>query len=110
MVNAFFGSAGPAVAPTTRCNSSLPPSENGLDTRIQLQALSVSQWRVCDTRWPEHDARSLLAFIEKRAERFDVVQVCSGLERFSFRTLAEAKRHFAKELHLAVGSLGRCGL
>jgi hypothetical protein len=58
--------------------------------------LSASQWRVCDTRWSEHDARSLLGFIEKRAENFDVIQVYSGLKRLSFGSLAEATRYFAR--------------
>jgi hypothetical protein len=93
-VNAFFGSAGPAVAPTTRSQTDAPRSDPFLD----VQALSASQWRVCDIRWPEHDARRLLGFVEKRAERFDVIQVYAGLKRLSFGSLAEATRYFARDL------------
>jgi hypothetical protein len=91
-VNAFFGSAGPAVAPTTPSHTDAPR----IDTFLDVQALSASQWRVCDTRWSERDARSLLGFIEKRAERFDVIQVRPGLKRLSFGSLADATHYFAR--------------
>jgi hypothetical protein len=64
---------------------------------IDLQPLSGSQWRVCDTRWPEHDARNLLGFIEHKNGLFEVVQIDHGLTHLSFRSLADATAHFSRE-------------
>jgi hypothetical protein len=75
----FYGTAGPAITVAER-----RAANPLMTTHIGMQALSASQWRVWDKRWPEHDARSVLGFIEKRAERFDVIRIYSGLVRRSF--------------------------
>jgi hypothetical protein len=89
MPTAFFGSAGPAAAPARPASDPQPVHEE-----IRLELLSDTQWRVCDSRWSEYDARSLVGFIEKRDELFEVMQLDHGFERFTFTTLVEAIAHF----------------
>lgn len=103
MGTAFFGSAGRAATPTlSHPSPARPPlprtSEAPAFTgNIDLQPLSGSQWRVCDTRWPEHDARNLLGFVEYKSGLFEVVQIDHGLTHLSFRSLADAASHFSRE-------------
>ncbi len=62
---------------------------------IVIEPLSATQWRACDTRWSENDARSLLGFIEKKEDDlFETMQLDHGFEWFSFASLAEATAHF----------------
>lgn len=74
-----------------------PPAPDGA-REVEVLALSSSQWKICDRRWPEHDARNLIGFVEKDEGLFEVVEVDRGLERFSFPTLAEATAHFARRV------------
>ena len=85
---------GPGLAPEFRGRPEVPLASS----EVSVQRLSASQWRMCDTRWPEHDARSLLGFIELTGGRFEVVQVDRGFECFSFASLAEATAHFSRSL------------
>ncbi|HEY5222421.1 MAG TPA: hypothetical protein VIJ18_05135 [Microbacteriaceae bacterium] len=62
---------------------------------IVIEPFSDTQWRACDIRWSEHDARSLLGFIEKKGnDLFEVMQLDHGFEWFSFATLEAATAHF----------------
>lgn len=61
---------------------------------IVVQSLSATQWRIRDNRWPENDARSLVGFIEKRGEKFEVAQLDQGSEWFWVESLVEATAHF----------------
>jgi hypothetical protein len=61
---------------------------------IVVQPLSATQWRIRDNRWPENDARSLVGFIEKRGEKFEVAQLDQGGERFWAGSLVEATAQF----------------
>lgn len=63
---------------------------------IDVQILSMSAWRIRDKRFPEHDARALIGFIEKKADLFEVMQLGQGFQWFSYPTLAEAIAHFAR--------------
>jgi len=90
VVIAFFGSAGRAATPAPS-----RPRKTIVLRDIEVQPMSGSQWRVCDRRWPEHDARSLLGFIERKHNLFEAVQIDHGLERFSFLSLMEATAHFS---------------
>lgn len=67
----------------------------GSRKKIIVEPLSDTQWRVCDTRWPEHDARSLRGYIEKTDDVFEVMQLDHGFEWFSYVSLDEAIAHFA---------------
>lgn len=108
MGTAFFGSAGRAATPTlshptlSYSSPTRPPRPRASEAttftgNIDLQPLSGSQWRVCDTRWPEHDARNLLGFIEHKKGLFEVVQINHGLTHLSFTSLADATAHFSRE-------------
>ncbi|GAB2510420.1 hypothetical protein [Paramicrobacterium agarici] len=63
---------------------------------IRLDALSHREWRVIDTRLPEHDAPCVLGFIERCGNRYETLVLGRGVRRYSFPSLAEAKRHFAR--------------
>lgn len=108
MGTAFFGSAGRAATPTRSHPTPSPsspvhprrpraPEAHAFTGNIDLQPLSGSQWRVCDSRWPEHDARNLLGFIEHKNGLFEVVQIDHGLTHLSFTSLADATAHFSRE-------------
>lgn len=83
MSNTDRATSGPHTA-----NSSITDGE------IVVQSLSATQWRVRDKRWPENDARSLVGFIERKGELFEVTQLDRGSEWFWFGSLTEATAHF----------------
>jgi hypothetical protein len=78
-----------AVLPTERGSAELRDWE-----RIVVERLSVTQWRVCDMRWFDHDARGLRGYIEKKGDIFEAMQLGRGFEWFSFPSLEEATTHF----------------
>src|ERR1700712_2787212 len=41
-----------------------------IDERISVVALSESEWKLCDSTAPSSDAASLLAFVEKDADGY----------------------------------------
>ncbi|GAB3806239.1 hypothetical protein GCM10028798_28900 [Humibacter antri] len=59
-----------------------------------VQRLSTTQWRVCDRRWSNQDARCLLGFIEKKGDRFELMELGHGFHWLTFASLAEAAEHF----------------
>jgi hypothetical protein len=63
---------------------------------VEVQSLSSSAWRIRDTRFPEHDARALIGFIEHKGEMFEVMQMGRGFQWFTYSTLQEAIAHFAR--------------
>jgi len=95
MVEAFFGSGGPACTVTNvERTCSAPTGED-----ILAEPLSRSQWRVIDRRLPDNDAGSVLGFIEEKADAsgqlFEVLQLGQGVRWFTFPTLVEALNHFS---------------
>lgn len=62
---------------------------------VVVRPLSNSQWRVCDDRYPQSDARSLLGFIENGNHCFDVVELDCGGACSSASTWSEAMSHFS---------------
>jgi len=99
MHTTFFGSCGLAVTPVPA--TSEPGAIAG---DLQIQSLSGSQWRVCDRRWSQDDARNLLGFIEKTANGlFEVIHLGDGFQRFSYASLAEATAHFTDAQPLDTG-------
>lgn len=92
MVEAFFGPGGPAcTANGADCTCRAPSGED-----ILVQQLSASQWRVIDRRFPDHDARSLLGFIEESDHRFEVMWIGQGFQGVTFPSLAEALNYFSE--------------
>jgi len=65
-------------------------------TDIDVQSLSPSAWRVRDTRFPESDARALIGFIEEKGEVFEVMQMGSGFQWFTYHSLQDAIGHFGR--------------
>lgn len=88
----FFGPGGPARFSGHVQDDYTPPSEGDLI----VQPLSGSQWRVSDRRYPEHDACSLLGFIEEKDDTFELTQLEHGFQWFYFSCLAEAIAHFTQ--------------
>lgn len=88
----LFGPGGPAVFPDHIQRDSLPRTREDL----VVYTLSASQWRISDRRYPEHDASSLLGFIEEKDGTFELTQLEHGFEWFYFSSLAEAVAHFAR--------------
>ncbi|MET4781563.1 hypothetical protein [Glaciihabitans sp. UYNi722] len=61
---------------------------------IEIVALSNGEWRVCDSRLPNDDARRVLGFIESKNGAYEVFQLGRAFEWFVFDSLAEATAHF----------------
>jgi hypothetical protein len=61
---------------------------------LEIRALSGSEWRVSDRRVSPQDAFSLLGFIEKKHDVYEVMQLGRGFEFFSFPTFDDAIAHF----------------
>jgi hypothetical protein len=61
---------------------------------IRLDALSDTEWRVCDNRLAETDHLSILGFIELRNGQFEVTTMDAPGERVMFGSLAEARALF----------------
>ena len=88
----FFGSGGPTRFSDQVQGDCTPPAEEDLI----VQPLSGSQWRVSDRRYFEHDACSLLGFIEEKDDVFELLQLEHGFQWFSFTSLDEAIAHFTQ--------------
>jgi hypothetical protein len=92
MGTTFFGPGGPAIFSGHSDRVCTPPAEEDL----VVHPLSESQWRVSDRRYPEHDACSLLGFIEEKNDTFELTQLEHGFQWFYFSSLAEAIAHFTQ--------------
>ena len=66
-----------------------------LSIDIRLDALSDTEWRVCDRRVAESDHLSILGFIELRGGQFEVTTMSAPSERRYFDSLAHARAAFA---------------
>ena len=62
---------------------------------IRLDLISVTEWRVCDRRFPEQDSRSILGFIERRGFRYEVTSVREPGSVTSYGSLASATSSFS---------------
>ena len=63
-------------------------------TDIRLDALSPTEWRVCDKRAKASDHLSVLGFIEMRNEHFEVTRMSSPSDLVILDSLEEARRIF----------------
>jgi hypothetical protein len=57
---------------------------------IQVTAVSSREWTVVDTRVPPGDAKSLIGFIEKVDDRFEVMEFGDPLKFFTAATMNAA--------------------
>ncbi|GAB3039402.1 hypothetical protein GCM10027052_19440 [Parafrigoribacterium mesophilum] len=72
---------------------------------IDVQSLSPSAWRICDTRFSQHDdARALIGFVEEKDGVFEVMQMGRGFEWFTYATLEDAIAHFVRVSPPATGT------
>jgi len=62
---------------------------------IRLDALSTTEWRVCDRTLDEDDHLSILGFIELRNRKYEVTLMSAPRERLVFESLTEAREAFA---------------
>ena len=63
-------------------------------TDIRLDALSPTEWRVCDKRAKASDHLSVLGFIEMRNEHFEVTRMSSPSDLVILDSLEEARKIF----------------
>jgi len=61
---------------------------------IRLDALSETEWRVCDNRLAEDNHLSILGFIELRNGHFEVTTMSDPRDRRMFDSLAKARAAF----------------
>jgi hypothetical protein len=70
--------------------SIIQPSEQ---SHIRVDALSPSEWRVCDTRAASNDASSLIGFIQEHGGDYEVMRFGDRIEFTLAHTLDEALTH-----------------
>jgi hypothetical protein len=63
---------------------------------IQLTAVSNREWTVVDTRVSPGDAKSLIGFIEKVGDRFEVMEFGDPLRFFTAATMNAALAHLSR--------------
>ena len=61
---------------------------------IRLDALSATEWRVCDRRASESDHMSILGFVESRNGHFEVTRMSAPGDLVVVDSLVEAKEFF----------------
>jgi hypothetical protein len=79
------------------------PSE---PSHIQVDALSASEWRVCDTRVPSNDASSLIGFIEEHDGVYEVMHFADPIEFTFAPSLDAAIAHLTDAVGPAVHATG----
>ena len=62
---------------------------------IRLDAISSTEWRVCDRTMDADDHLSILGFIEFRDRHYEVTRMSAPRDRVAFESLAEARDAFA---------------
>ena len=62
---------------------------------IRLDIISMHEWRVCDRRYPERDARCVLGFIERDQFSFHVTPIHPSGSVEIYGSLATATASFS---------------
>ena len=62
---------------------------------IQLTALSTTEWTVVDSQISSNEAASLIGFIEKVGDRFEVLEFGDPLKFLFFETMEAAAAHLS---------------
>ena len=57
---------------------------------VEITAVTGHGWRVSDDRLPQGDPLRLLAYVEQRGDRFEVMQLGSGFEWHEFDSMDAA--------------------
>jgi hypothetical protein len=62
---------------------------------IRLDAISSTEWRVCDRSLDEDDHLSILGFIEFTGRRYEVTRMSAPRDRIAYTSLAAAREAFS---------------
>lgn len=62
---------------------------------IRLDIVSMHEWRVCDRRFAENDARSVLGFIERHGDHYEIISVLDPTGVRTCGSLASATLSFS---------------
>ena len=75
---------------------------------VRLDALSETEWRVCDNRLAEDNHLSILGFIELRNGQFEVTTMSAPGERHVYDSLRKARAVFtaSDRERVSLGNLG----
>jgi hypothetical protein len=65
---------------------------------IQLTTLSPTQWTVCDTRIPRDDASSVLGYVEKTNNGYELMELSDPVTFHFCDSLTAAMAYFADAL------------
>lgn len=63
---------------------------------IQVTALSTTEWTVVDSQISSNEAASLIGFIEKVGDRFEVLEFGDPLKFLFFETMEAATAHLSR--------------
>jgi len=69
---------------------------------VQLIPVSRTEWTVVDTHVSPNEAKSLIGFIEKIGDRFEVMEFGDPLRFYSAATLNAALAHLSRAPQAAV--------
>jgi hypothetical protein len=61
---------------------------------LELTELSPTEWRVRDNRIPEDNAASLMGFVDKAGDRYEVMEFGERVQFHTFNTFIGAVSHF----------------
>ncbi|MBG6053791.1 hypothetical protein IWX81_000181 [Salinibacterium sp. CAN_S4] len=62
---------------------------------IRLDIISMHEWRVCDRRYPERDARCVLGFIEREQFTYHATHIQPSGSVENYGSLATATASFS---------------
>jgi hypothetical protein len=69
---------------------------------IRLDAISTTEWRVCDRTMDEDDHLSILGFIELIGRRYEVTRMSAPRDRIAYSSLAAARRAFSTSSEMRI--------
>ncbi|MBC7590248.1 MAG: hypothetical protein H7226_04280 [Salinibacterium sp.] len=74
-----------------QAETSTPPTTRD----IRLDLISMHEWRVCDRRFSERDARCVLGFIERRGFDYEATSILPSGSLETYGSLATATASFS---------------
>ncbi|MCU1477956.1 MAG: hypothetical protein JWQ64_2649 [Subtercola sp.] len=97
----------PAAEPTRTLNEK--PNDRPLDkpqaADIRISIISDHEWRICDRRIPETNAESVLGYIEKTGEFFEVMRLTATRNLLYYADFENAIKSFSSTV--APSAVGR---
>jgi hypothetical protein len=71
-----------------------PPLPGPTLTDLRLDQIGAGQWRVCDRRFRESNAMTLLGFVQQVGDQFEVTRICRPNEAVLYASLPSAMDAF----------------